>query len=195
MEYGANPNAPFLTILLRFAVMYNNIEVVKALLRYGAKVKQRDLTHAITYAKIEMLETLLIYVPDIDQFHTLYYAAYYDRIDVVKMLVKYGADVNRNVGEYRPPLITATRTANVRTMSELLKNGANANLKDYKGDAPIHQAAELPRAMKVLLNEGGYLDSNMRNKSGETAIEIALTRRWKDTAKMIFHYNHNKFSK
>ena len=131
--------------------MYNNIEVVKALLRYGAKVKQRDLTHAITYAKIEMLETLLIYVPDIDQFHTLYYAAYYDRIDVVKMLVKYGADVNRNVGEYRPPLITATRTANVRTMSELLKNGANANLKDFMGNAPIHLALFLKQESMELL--------------------------------------------
>ena len=139
--------------------------------------------------KIEMLETLLIHVPDIDQFHTLYDAAYCEHIDVVKMLIKYGADVNRNVGEYRPPLNTATRVGNVQTMSELLKSGANANLKDFMGNAPIHQASTLPRAMKVLLNEGGYLDLNMRNKRGETAIEIALTEGEKDTAKMILLYS------
>ena len=137
LEYGANPNAPFLSTILHLACMYGDIVVVKALLKHDAKVTQRYLTHAITNAKIEMLETLLNHVPDINQFHTLSEAAFYEHINMVNMLIKYRADVNRNVDMYRPPLNKATYYGNVRTMSELLKNGANANLRDYKGHAPI----------------------------------------------------------
>ena len=113
LEYGANPNVPFLTTVLHIACMYSDFEVVKALLKHGAKVTQIELTYAITKAKIEMLETLLIYVPDIDQFHTLHDAAYYEHIDVVKMLIKYGADVNRNVGENAENFSTEALAINV----------------------------------------------------------------------------------
>ena len=193
LDYGANPNFPCLPTILHIACRYSDFEVVKALLKYGAKVTQIDFTYAITSAKIEMLQTLLNNVPDINQLETLFHAAFTEHIDVVKMLIKYEADVNRNVALYWPPLNTATRAGNMQTMSELLKNGANANLKDFIGNAPIHQASRSPRAMKVLLNEGGHLDSNMRNKNGETGFEIALTKGRKDTAKMMFHHSHNKF--
>ena len=117
--------------------------------------------------------------------------AFREHIDVVKMLIKYGADVNRNLALYWPPLNTAARAGNVQTMSELLKNGANANLKDFLGNAPIHQATRSPKAMKILFDEGGYLDLNMRNKNGYSAVEKALKNGCKDVAKMILYYKQS----
>ena len=44
--------------------------------------------------------------------------------------------------------------------------------------------------MKVLLDEGANLNSEIRNQLGDTAFEYALRKECKDVAKIMLHFNH-----
>ena len=90
----------------------------------------------------------------------------------LKELLKAGADVN--MGRI-PPLITAAQQGNIDCAKELLKFGADVDVVDGAGDSALIQAVDLDNeAIVELLVENGAI-VNTRNKSGETALYLALT--------------------
>lgn len=54
----------------------------------------------------------------------------YDRIDVVKLILDAGADVNEVAANDSTALLTAAKKGNVGVVDILLKSGANVNLHD-----------------------------------------------------------------
>jgi ankyrin repeat protein len=62
---------------------------------------------------------------------------------------------------------------NVSTMSFLLDNGADVNLKDNSGDTALHYAVDVCDPDKVKFLLGKKIDVNAKNKNGETALDIA----------------------
>ena len=200
LEFGANPNNHHDGFtLLGMAVMKGNVKIVKSLLKYGAKVSQIPLLWPIVCKNSEILQIMLDHGAELKDFDGLQYIVIHGHLEFLKVLIKHGVDVNRYTHMHRVPLhdaITATAlTKNainrIEIVSELLKNGANPHLPNRDGNTPIHTAIKLPCALKVFLNSGITLDLNIRNNNGETVLENALNYGRKDTAKMLFHHNHN----
>lgn len=113
-------------------------------------------------------------------------AAHYGQVEVVKTLIKHGAEINA-ISHSKLPFIpqnTALHAAvagakSIETIEYLLLNGSDCNLKDSEGYTPLHIAAfeGSISIAKQLLQHGAkiYLST-----SGKTPIQIAEERNHTD---------------
>src|SRR5947209_1566867 len=141
------------------------------------------------------LATRLIQKPKLYQskiFHWIYagdtalhLAAAGYRVEIVKALIKAGADANaaknmRNSGPLHyaadgfitGPTWNAKRQ--VATIQCLLEHGADIHLQDKNGATPLHRAVRTrcAAAVKFLLASGA--DPTIKNKPGSTAFHLAV---------------------
>lgn len=108
----------------------------------------------------------------------LHHAVKAENIDEVKRLVENGADPNAQTTRLkgiRTPFERAIQSGNYEIFSYLLEHGADVNLIDEDGSAPIHFAAknktEDTRFLKDLLSRGA--DIHTRNQFGSQPIHLA----------------------
>jgi len=98
-------------------------------------------------------------------------AASFNSIEVVKLLVENGANINHKVNVGTTPLMLATSN-NFEITDYLLKNGAKVNVKNNDGLTPLHWAAQFAKnkkTLKILLEKGA--DPTVKDKDGKTAID------------------------
>lgn len=82
--------------------------------------------------------------------------------DLFSKLLSAKADVNLCTSEIAPPLFNAIFFGNFEFTKTLLENGANANLQDHCGTAPLHCAVRAvagnrEQIIKLLLEHGADL--------------------------------------
>ena len=104
-------------------------------------------------------------------------------LEVVKLLLDVGADVNARSNKNVTPLHFAAWGCKIEVVEILIKHGADINIPDDDGKTPLHGAVREPidRARKkntlavvgLLLNAGA--DINVHDKSGETPLHNALS--------------------
>eukprot|EP00919_Chromeraceae_sp_WS-2016_P065497 GHVR01154933.1.p2 GENE.GHVR01154933.1~~GHVR01154933.1.p2 ORF type:complete len:113 (+),score=17.60 GHVR01154933.1:217-555(+) len=91
-----------------------------------------------------------------------------ERLDVVKVLVENGVDVNfrNNVGQCA--LHNASANGHLYVVKYLIENGAYINNTDNEGDTPVYIASWNGHieVVRYLLNEGGA-DVNTKNENNE----------------------------
>ena len=209
MKRGANVNMKNFRgeDLLSVAFYERKTKIFYTLLKYGAKVTKTIFGFATMQGNLQLVQVLLDHGAELNDFDDLQLIVGHGHLDVLKVLIKYGVDLNKYTRFHCVPLHYAiaamaftrktinrlgiVRRDQIEIISELLKNGANPYLPDDMGNTSIHRATRFPGAMKVFLKEGGFLDLNVKNNNQETVLEIPLRRGWKDTAKMLFHYNHH----
>ena len=68
-------------------------------------------------------------------------------------------------------LIKASRTGNMKKITELLDSGADPNYKNAKGDCALIEAIEKIKVVELLLNRRA--DPNIQDKNGNTALLFA----------------------
>ena len=100
------------------------------------------------------------------------------KLDVVKLLISYGAKVNRVNDSGSTPLHYATQSypRNTEIIKILIDNGADVNAAHkYLKRTPLHYVASgypSSKAARLLLECGA--DPEVRNISGFTPLEIAI---------------------
>ena len=175
-----------LTSALFIAISQKNYNIVKALIEHGADVNLRDEygTSALHYATenswTEGIGLLLENRAEpnvIGGFHkgtAIHIVAKRNLLDVLKMLVKYGADVNAIDHSGSTALHYAARIGAVETVKFLLQNSANVKaFTDSTWSTPLHLAAIVnsPSTLRLLIEHGADLDAaDGRNK---TALDLA----------------------
>ena len=120
IEARGNPGTYGLTPLM-YAAAGGHIEVVKLLLKAGAKVEAEDY-----YG-----DTPLIYASKKGE----------GNIEIVKLLLNAGAEVEAKDSLGRAPLILASKQGHVELVKLLLKSGAEVEVKNRWGDTPLIRAA------------------------------------------------------
>lgn len=106
---------------LNAAVIFGQVERVKALLAVGASMTVEDCTGSTAVSE----------------------AAYHNQVEAMKLLLDSGADVNTPNQFGLTPLAIASSSYKGMTMVNLLlKKGANVNLKAKDGRSALHLAAE-----------------------------------------------------
>jgi ankyrin repeat protein len=98
-------------------------------------------------------------------------------VDVVKELIKAGADVNARNSSQGTPLMHAAKfngamTGRPEVIQELLKAGAEINAKNRRGETALHEAASGDiEVFRILLDAGA--DVNAASEPGQTALMMA----------------------
>ncbi len=200
LDVGANPNlqdtwrsTPPSGTALESACQKGHLAIAKFLIAHGADVNKqgywKPLKSAASYGHAHMVEFLLANGASLEA-DVLGQAASRSRIDVVKLLVGRGADVNA-VGEKRKrtPLHVAARREESQLVSLLLASGAKVNVRSDRlldeWRTPLHQAAMSGRAENVrLLLEAGARPA-LRDRQGKTAEDWARAMKKREVAKVF----------
>ena len=207
LKYGADANSKTKhgESVLHIASKLGNVVIVRKLLENGANInavskisKQTPLHSASEKGQIEVIKELLKYNPLLDVKDTnnktpLYYAftfGFSGHMDVVKLLVKSGADIN-NVSMQQTILhIAASKRDDVFT-TFLLENGAIVDIKDRKGKTALHVAVESENVKNVLklLQHGANVD--LQDNLGLTPLHCAIY--WKNLSivKLLLEFKAN----
>ena len=114
------------------------------------------------------------------------------KLETVKLLLQYNADINALDDNKITPLYLATYHVEEEIVKTLLINGANPNLQESEElITPIYYA--LPEIMKLLFDYAIDLDLSKRNFDGNTAFEDAMMQdefAFVKNIKMFVYHQH-----
>jgi hypothetical protein len=192
IKFGERDGAREAQALLN-AVLKNQLPVVRQLLRQGVKPAREALSKAVRKAvssgKYDVLKELLKRKPGEHLpfgpgvvTHAIAKGPRNRRMDVVRLLLAAGADINGEGGE---ALRTAILQEDPTLLKFLLDAGADANASKSWGSTPLHCAAHLGQieCAKLLLQAGARPDSV--DEKGETPVQWAVEYRHKELAKLL----------
>ncbi|KAN0137681.1 Ankyrin repeat-containing domain protein [Lactarius tabidus] len=196
LDYGANVNVydKCRNTLLHFAASEGHIEVARMLLERGADVNFKNdeglaplqrASQVPQEGKSVVMRLLLDYGANADLYDKrrntpLHFAASEGHLEVARMLLERGADVNSKNDEGLTPLQRASQIqqeGKSDIMRLLLDYGANANVYDKRRNTPLHFAASEGHleVVRMLLELGA--DVNSKNEKGLTPLLQALQGR------------------
>ncbi|WP_223844916.1 ankyrin repeat domain-containing protein [Orientia tsutsugamushi] len=189
---------------LHYAVIYNQIEIIKIILEYNPNIKLQDhdgntaLHYAAAYGHTNIAELLLKYDPDCtnlldeDNWTALHYAAAYGNIGSIKLLLKYNSEIS-NLQDIcgNTALHYATACGYTSIAELLLKHDPDCiNLLDQDNWTALHYAAAYGNigSIKLLLKYNSKI-SNLQDILGNTALYYAATRCHIESAKLLLNHN------
>ncbi|CAM9744400.1 unnamed protein product [Ectocarpus fasciculatus] len=170
---------------LHAAAEGGSVEAARLLLLKGADVDDEDgnhttpLSRAIEKGHISMVEALLDAGPDLTvrlgefEISALDLAALTQHVEIVRMLVDHGMEVNCANSFGRTALHWAAEDNKVDALDVLVGAGADIEARDRSGSRPLHYAAKgsSPETSLALLNFGAEV--NAQTEYGETALHSA----------------------
>ncbi len=114
----------------------------------------------------------------------LHYASYYNHIEIAKLLIERGTDVNaKGNGGGRTPLHVASTYNSIKIVELLIERGADVEAKDNDGWTPLYYASSWNRiAMAELLIDAGA-DVNVKDDRGYTPLYVAQSYEMQDLLK------------
>ena len=161
--------------LLTYAILYNKPDIVKLLIKHGARI---DIT-------------------DNEDRSILYTAIKYDYQEIIDILLEYNRDsIGIFLFDIRDrnnlvPIHYAILFNNVIALTKLLDAGASPNTADKKGYTPLHLSVFM-RSYKMCSIILKYnVDINARLLSGETALHIACNLQLIDIAILLINNKIN----
>ncbi|MGV8121609.1 MAG: ankyrin repeat domain-containing protein [Candidatus Xenobiia bacterium LiM19] len=153
--------------------------IINLLIAHGAEI--RDIKEAIAAGDAEKVELFISKNPglgaSIVDFHTpLHCAAFWDKSEVIKLLISRDAAVNVR-GPEGTPLHISSMLGNYGVTEVLISHGAHVNEKDRSGQTPLHQAIKMGSCIYYDPRAGKYqsIDPHLEaQKTGEFLKVIKL---------------------
>ena len=192
-----------------------HIETVKLLLQNGAQINKKCnlgrhvLFTTFTDYKTPELANLLISsgaevdVIDVRGETVLHLAAYANNLELVKLFIEKGANVNyQNKSTGQTALLLVMDTNSVEVAKLLIESGAQVDIKDDEGQTALLLMANLAgnnvhadyhEMIKLLIKSGAQ--TQMTNGYGQTAMDIALVKNHQELARLLRHEERKKKSK
>lgn len=159
----------------------------------------KEILWAASEGKCDLVESILMRdittkdSVDEDGYTPLHRAAYSNNVDIAKILIQYGANVNAKTEFEWTPLHSAVKWSNAECAALLLQHGADVNAISQGQQTPLHVAATVSNcretAMTLMLEPN--CDAAALNNSHETAADIA-----KRTGRTypLFEMGHSAFT-
>lgn len=174
----------------------------------GNYIRKTALHLAAMNGDLETAENLLdrnilhVDVRDNEQWTPLYYAAFHGHLSMVKLLLRYNANLHLTDVKGLTPLHEATRGERRLSLTDgyghadivhlFLQQGANSNAKDNDGYSPLHYATshgdeqlsnEMIKMTTLLLNH--HADVFAKNNYNETPLDLAIKYKRNNIIKLL----------
>lgn len=160
---------------------------------------EKKILWATGEGKAELVEEILQSNPNVhsavdsDGYTPLHRACYNNHVDIARLLIKHGADVNARTQYGWTPLHSAVKWSNADAAALLLQHGSDVNALSDGQQTPLHVAATVSNcretAMTLMLDPN--CDASLLNNSNETAAEIA---RRTGLSYPLFDMGHSAYS-
>jgi ankyrin repeat protein len=169
-DVNAKNNIGVIPIMLAVIRDYNDI--VELLIKNGA---QKTIYVAAAQGDIESAKTFLKKDPNLvnalasnDGWSALHWAAYMNRLDVIKLLIENGVDVNiRDRINDVTPLYWAVHKGHLDAAKLLIAKGADVKIKFKNGGTILHGPGTLETAKLLIDNRA---DVNAKDDHGTTPL-------------------------
>jgi ankyrin repeat protein len=160
---------------LAVAAMMGDTAEVQRFLKKGADVNAKDrhgqtaLISAVELSRLEVVKLLLDEGADVNLGKPLMYAADRGDVGIARLLLDRGADVNPK-SPFGTALTKACEKDHLATASLLLDRGAEANAKDQNGETPLMKACArgYMETAGLLLDRGAEV--NAKDRFGHTPL-------------------------
>jgi len=189
IDCGADLNAADQdgTPALTFAIINGHYDVAASLVDKGADVNLPDRTGATPlYSAVDMHTLVTSFGrPELPRVVTE------GSVTAAKMLLAHGANPNTplktkilkrtyqagdaRLAEGATPLMRAAKAGDVVMMAVLIEGGADLDRTNGAGDTALHIAANLPKVVRFLSDQGASPD--IKNAKGQTPLEALLKTR------------------
>ena len=115
-------------------------------------------------------------------------ASYQGYHEVIRLLLKHGADINAKGVYERTALYLVSKDGAVETMDLLIKNGADVNARCFDNDSPLSNASFGGRieAVQLLVEHGA--DVNAHGFEGWTPLHQAAVRGALEVVRFLLHH-------
>lgn len=150
------------------------LAVINGCTRIAEALIEKVVADALTEKGVD------VHTADKDGITPLHLAAKNGQIEMVKFLIKRGANVNAQsaVNKLTPLHCAAVRKNNKEIIEILIKKGANVNALDESKNTPLHSASaeghnSCQEVIKTLIKNGANV--NAKNKDGWTPLHVAAS--------------------
>ena len=157
---------------------------IRQLLRAGESVRAKDndgeltpLNYAARYERIELISVLIGAGADPNECAALHSAAYYGKAPAVDELIARGANKNMTAPSGSTPLHYAAWQGRAEAARALVRAGANLNVQNDGGSTPLHTAVWYHKWDVVQMLIDARANVNMRDTNGRTPLHIAIYNR------------------
>ncbi|OUM58897.1 hypothetical protein PIROE2DRAFT_64118 [Piromyces sp. E2] len=171
-------------------ILYDNSFIRKLLHLYKCK-KQISTNELNTYCDNERKKVNLNEIIKEDQNTPLISACRQGNEEIVKLLIRNGANVNKENIHGFTPLIEACQCNRKNIVKILIDQGAEVNKGNINGDTPLIIAFRYGYSdiIKILIKNGA--DVNKENVNGVTPLLIECERRNEDNVKLLIENGAN----
>ncbi|UCF04055.1 MAG: ankyrin repeat domain-containing protein [bacterium] len=163
----------FVSITMSSAAMSQDILQV---LRMGNAARGKEM--------LEADPSLATYVGG-EKETPLHYAAYLGDMDLIKLLVELGADINARNDFNQNPMLYAAYEGKLGACEYLLEKGSDFDYQDTRGNTPLLFAARQnhPEVVKLLIEKGATVE--VKGNNGATPLYHAAARGNFEILKML----------
>ena len=171
-EYKAELSLRILKFLLKSGMEINSVHKIP---EHGGYFPGMPLWYAYTRGRNERLYKYLL-KNGADPNHCMFAIAWYDDIKAAALFQKFGADINELAGD-TTPFTAAFGWRKFAAAEWFLKNGADVNFADSKGNTALFYAVKRKfdeAQIRMLLKYGA--DPDQKNKEGMSPRMLAETK-------------------
>lgn len=175
---------------LMYAFYYRKPEVAELLIALRPEL---DIFEATAAGKADMVSEILKRDPDAakrwsaDGFTALHFAAFFDRSEIARNLIRHSADVSAvaNNSMKVTPLHSAAAAHSREIVRLLLEQGAQPNARQQGGWAPLHEAAQIGDVDMVRDLLEYRADPLVRSDDGKTPADMAEAKGRKEVLQLL----------